>query len=1018
MRNFSSSITAVSQIVYLIFLQLILPTEKAHAFSKHSQSMKDRAIKIKKEIQGSDDDQDKPMEIDERSSTRKKAESYKEKMARIKRAKAAEKKKTEAQKRKAQTQKQAQEKKKIKSKGQQDASENEDISDSFPYSEIKEIIAASKKVDQKGKTGKTTKKGKERQEELVVRYSSRGRALTPKQDTPRKSTANSPAGKTPKVVLKDKKSNIKSSSTPGRYSTRGARVDYQKMNSGQVVIKQEVFSDEEMAIFKTVDSDEFEIENSENEGEHEEKIKRKRGRPPKGTKTKRATVMYKPITDSEISEPENSRPMTDSDNEQDESLDDSKIASETLSDDADDYISDLEEEGSKANDEVDNENKRKSDSTTEMEDKGTLEDNEVDSDEKQSDNEPKVTVQLISRGSPVKICSAASNVEKTLDATSKQVIPLSQKKVISENSKNLGKDKQWSSNKGVKIVASVPMINNKDARKVCIRSRKRPAKGTSENDIVKRPKNNDANVEMLEINENIDKEDEQKLSAMTGIHAIPAILAKDNLKCSLCDFEAEIFPVLTEHLIHQHNIIDPPRCDICEIDFASVQQVQAHLDKEHGPQQEIKKYKCGACESIFTTRKLCESHITRVHLQNEKESGQSRKGVKYSCEKCEFFSTSAQEFYDHMKLKHDIDIVCDLCSKTFSNIANLKLHKESVHFKNKMAACEICDKQFNHIRYLKAHMESHRQVGRFECAQCHRRFTTKVSLVAHIETHKAPEERVYKYVCNYCGKKYMFKSNYDDHLNKHTGAKPHSCKICNKSFGFRSMLIKHRIYVHTQERPFSCGQCHKAFKFRRLLQNHMTTHTLQSKHVCSKCSKNFTTKSSLKVHEQKCMGITKQVPPVSKTSTLILHIDGKPTLYHLGVGNEQVISTGAGNMVDTIISIPEQPVVQEQILTNILTDHEQTTPVFTQQMTPVLPQQTFMAPPMITEPSPASGGLLTGPQSTFGHVEMAPEKTELAAPEQTRDAEVYVCSECDAMFGSFDDAQTHILTVHSEQAIS
>ena len=969
-----------------------------------------KAKAIKKEVQeSSDDDQDKAMETNDRSSKKKRPESYKDKMARIKKERAAEKKKMEARKRKAVSQKQVQVKKKKQNKGHQDMSDNDDDSDSFPYSEIKEIIAASKKVDQKGKAGKATKKGKESDEEVAetpVKYSSRGRAITPKQRTPtvkRTSNANSPAGKTPKVVLKGKESSLKSSSTPGRYSTRGARVDYQKMNSGHVVIKEEMISDEEMENDRSADSDNSEIENSKDEVEHEQKKSKKRGRPRKETieQTKRATVMYNPITDSEISEYENSKNITGSDNEQETSLDDSKINTEKSDDD--DYISDLEEDASKAQDESGNESK------SEIEDPGTLVEAEADSDKQQSDDEPKVTVQLISRGSPVKIGSAASNAEKTSDVSSKQVIHVSPKKLGSETSKDQGKAKELKSNRGIKVVATVPMIDNKDARKVFIKSRKRPAIDTRETDT-KTPKTKDAKIEMLEISEKTDKnEDDEELSTLI------AIKSKDNRKCSLCDYEAEIFSDLTGHLIHQHNIVDPPRCDICEIDFASVQQVKAHVDKLHGPHQEVKKYKCGACESIFTTRKQCESHIAQVHIRNEKQRGPSKKGIKYSCDKCEFFSSAAQEFHDHMKLKHDISIVCEICSKTFSNMANLKLHQESIHLKNKMAACEICGKEFNHVRYLKVHMESHMTEGRFQCAQCGRKFTTKASLVTHIETHKAPDERDYKYVCNYCGKKYLFKSNYDDHLNKHTGAKPHSCKICKKSFGFRSMLIKHKIYVHTQERPFSCSQCHKAFKFERLLQNHMTTHTLQSQHVCSKCDKPFTTKSTLKVHEQKCMGITKQVQPVGKASTLILHIDGKPTLYHLGVGNEQVITSGGGNVVDTIISIPEQPVVHEQVLTDILT--EQTTPVFTQQTTPLIPPQPFMAPPTIKEPLPTSGELLTGSQDTFGQVDMAVEKT-IAVPEQTRNAEVYVCSECESAFGSFDEAQSHILTEHTEQVVS
>ena len=968
------------------------------SFSKHSQRLKERATLIKKEIQDSYEDEENKTEEYDKRTRRKRPETYNEKMARIKKEKETNKKKSDAGKSKTPA---AEEKKKGKSKGRKDTAETEDMNDSFPYSEIKEIIAASKKVDQKGSTSRG-RKGKVKEKEKVVitapvRTSSRGRPLTQKQETPTskakvsKSRTESPSVRTPKVSMKKNKKD--SSKTPSRYSTRGIKVDYQKMNAGQVYIKEEVISDEEDSSRIVVA-----IENAESESEEDTKPQRKRSTPAKGEKKtpKRSTVMYKPMTDSEIS-----------DNEE---------VDEADSQEADDSLSDMDYEEENDTGEAVKTSASELEQT-EMEDKQELESRESDNDDKVNESEPKVTVEKVATGSPVKL-GTSSPVKKVPEIIAKKIIPVSPRKVSTDNSKLISKEGQSAGYKDAKIVASVPTIFNAGARKMSIISRKRPADGSVGSERIKRQRSDGNENDSLEVNERVDNVLEGDW-AETGL----GMLAKNKLKCSLCNFEAEIFSGLTEHLISFHNVAEPPRCDICELDFAAAKQLHLHLDRKHGPQPEPAKFKCGACDSIFSSQLLCQSHISRVHLKKDRTGEQQNKGARHSCQKCEFSSTAAQDYHDHMKIEHGEDIVCNSCDKTFSNVHNLKMHEETIHLKNKTAACYVCGKHFNHIRYLKTHMELHSDTHKFSCDQCERRFSAKASLIAHLETHKPVDERDYKFVCSYCGKRYLLKSNYEDHLNKHTGAKPYTCKLCNRRFGFRSMLMKHNIYIHSTDRPYSCSQCHKAFKFQRLLDNHMTTHTMLSKHVCSKCFKSFSTKSSLKVHEQKCTGVlTRQhVPTVGKGNTLILYTDGRPNMYQLSVGNEQFVTTNTNEGVNTLVSIPDQPTVQEQILTEVLT--EPTTEVLPQPMTDEL------APQMTDEQLQINQTVEAGAEVAVENAESIMDQNLPAVSEQGGDlqaasgqgdarGEVYVCSECNSLFSSFAEAESHILNAHSQQVVS
>ncbi|XP_008479845.1 zinc finger protein 239-like [Diaphorina citri] len=79
------------------------------------------------------------------------------------------------------------------------------------------------------------------------------------------------------------------------------------------------------------------------------------------------------------------------------------------------------------------------------------------------------------------------------------------------------------------------------------------------------------------------------------------------------------------------------------------------------------------------------------------------------------------------------------------------------------------------------------------------------------------------------------------------GEKPHVCSVCSKGFSTSSSLNTHR-RIHSGEKPHQCQVCGKRFTASSNLYYHRMTHIKEKPHKCSLCSKSFPTPGDLKSH--------------------------------------------------------------------------------------------------------------------------------------------------------------------------
>ncbi len=191
-----------------------------------------------------------------------------------------------------------------------------------------------------------------------------------------------------------------------------------------------------------------------------------------------------------------------------------------------------------------------------------------------------------------------------------------------------------------------------------------------------------------------------------------------------------------------------------------------------------------------------------------------------------------------------------MCSQTFTQTSSLYRHFSLVHERVKKYECHTC-----HKRYQQKHnLTLHKCIGQQSpasnsllCTVCGKKFSA-VSSLRHHERTLHSETKQFR--CPTCGKAFACAGNMKEHVKAVHDGRSYLCDLCGKSFSFKNSYNRHQRF-HSGAKPYKCRHCDSVFAYREGWQIHELTHAVTDKVQCEYCGKRMKNLLCVSYHMKK-----------------------------------------------------------------------------------------------------------------------------------------------------------------------
>ncbi|KAK8385532.1 hypothetical protein O3P69_016368 [Scylla paramamosain] len=233
------------------------------------------------------------------------------------------------------------------------------------------------------------------------------------------------------------------------------------------------------------------------------------------------------------------------------------------------------------------------------------------------------------------------------------------------------------------------------------------------------------------------------------------------------------------------------QCPVCFITYFTISDLRNHFKRIHS---DVKSVKCVQCsEQIDGNIDVFLAHRKGHQCGDGATAGRGAKTRE--CRVCHK-QVRASGYSHHMATHKPVS--CPRCNTQVAQ-RNLKRHINYCHVKAVIYPCEDCSAVYHDASNLLSHRKRNhlgQEVRRHLCEVCGKKFITPSDLRTHVA---GVHHNVKKFVCEYCGLSFKISSALMYHRRLHTGEKPHTCHVCERSFMKPNALAKHVRRVHGLE---------------------------------------------------------------------------------------------------------------------------------------------------------------------------------------------------------------------------